>query len=52
MAQGLEQARQGQVPAVLEAVTAVNVKIYAATGFQVVTTVAVDPLEVRVMVHE
>jgi GNAT superfamily N-acetyltransferase len=49
MARGLERARQDQVPAVLETVTAVNVEIYAASGWQLVTTVVVDPLEVRVM---
>jgi ribosomal protein S18 acetylase RimI-like enzyme len=49
MAQGLERARQDQVPAVLEAVTAVNVQIYAGIGFQVVATVAVEQLDVRVM---
>jgi GNAT superfamily N-acetyltransferase len=50
MAPGLERARQAELPAYLETVTATNEGIYTAAGWTVVDRVTVDGvLDVRVM---
>ena len=51
MEAGLARAQSDGLPAYLETVTATNVAVYQSVGWEVIATVSVEEVDVRIMSH-